>query len=472
MTTIAYDALDEKTLLTLALTDKRAQEQIIIKYKSLVYKIALSYGNNILNSNFNSEDLIQEGYMGLLGAIKHYNDQKEVQFITYAHISIKRSIQRAIDNYGISMRTSIKYEEQKRKFEAMNKQLEIKLGRKPSIDELEKYTGFSKDKVKKFLTSPTNVSLDAEIGKPSDGESFSLYYLLPSNENIEDEYDEKEFREYSLKLIRKVIDELNLNKNEKAVLYYRLGLIKTNMPFQQIINQKGLEVTYQRLSQIQDRLIKRLSEIPELRELYEVMTNKKLPPIKKKTTKYQQKNYCRQINYIELKKLLGKYPENVIKDTLLKLDPKDTYFIYSLYNDNQNMIESQEQELEEIILKMKSIIDDVYLDYIEKKYKISLSDELISKIVFQCNLLNQNEKKYLKYLIKTKKYEEFISSKNPMYKELLEEIIKEILNNSEMINIEFISMKYAKTNDEMIELLYNLLKEYQCYKKRKIKNTK
>lgn len=202
------------------------------------------------------------------------------------------------------------------------------------------------------------------------------------------------------------------------------------------------------------------------------MTNKKLPPIKKKTTKYQQKNYCRQINYIELKKLLGKYPENVIKDTLLKLDPKDTYFIYSLYNDNQNMIESQEQELEEIILKMKSIIDDVYLDYIEKKYKISLSDELISKIVFQCNLLNQNEKKYLKYLIKTKKYEEFISSKNPMYKELLEEIIKEILNNSEMINIEFISMKYAKTNDEMIELLYNLLKEYQCYKKRKIKNTK
>ena len=48
--------------------DRQAQRQIIKKYERLVHKLAWKYG--FTAASFTHEDLAQEGYIGLLSAIK------------------------------------------------------------------------------------------------------------------------------------------------------------------------------------------------------------------------------------------------------------------------------------------------------------------------------------------------------------------------------------------------------------------
>jgi RNA polymerase primary sigma factor len=69
-----------------------ALEDMIKKYKRYVYKIANKYRPFI-----EFDDAVQEGYMGLLEAIKRFKPEKKVKFITYATPWIKQKIVRAIE---------------------------------------------------------------------------------------------------------------------------------------------------------------------------------------------------------------------------------------------------------------------------------------------------------------------------------------------------------------------------------------
>lgn len=69
-------------------------DQLIIAHKKLVYSIALSYQKpGIL-----LDDLVQEGYIGLMEAQKHFDTTKQVQFSTYAVFWIKKYILLALQN--------------------------------------------------------------------------------------------------------------------------------------------------------------------------------------------------------------------------------------------------------------------------------------------------------------------------------------------------------------------------------------
>ena len=84
--------MNEKELLKRAKTDENVVEQLLQKYKALVLKIARHYyivGGDI-------DDLTQEGMIGLLRAIKCYDDSQEVAFITFAYTCVKRQIISAI----------------------------------------------------------------------------------------------------------------------------------------------------------------------------------------------------------------------------------------------------------------------------------------------------------------------------------------------------------------------------------------
>lgn len=69
-----------------------SEEGLIIKYSQLVRACARPY----FLAGGDSEDLIQEGMMGLLSAIRHYDPDREVQFKTYAEYCIKRRLLDAI----------------------------------------------------------------------------------------------------------------------------------------------------------------------------------------------------------------------------------------------------------------------------------------------------------------------------------------------------------------------------------------
>lgn len=74
-------------------------EQISIaiqKYRYLVDNAALKY----INSPLEKDDLIQEGLIGLLAAIKSFDNGKGAAFKTYANICINNSIQTALRKFN------------------------------------------------------------------------------------------------------------------------------------------------------------------------------------------------------------------------------------------------------------------------------------------------------------------------------------------------------------------------------------
>ena len=72
--------------------DAAAEEELISKYSRLV-KIC---SRPFFLVGGDSEDLIQEGMLGLLSAVRHYDCEKGVKFKTYAEFCIRRRLYSAI----------------------------------------------------------------------------------------------------------------------------------------------------------------------------------------------------------------------------------------------------------------------------------------------------------------------------------------------------------------------------------------
>lgn len=72
--------------------DDMAMDYLIDKYKPLIRRIARSY----FLVGADTEDLVQEGTIGLLKAIKHYSPFRHVKFSTFAELCIKRQVLTAI----------------------------------------------------------------------------------------------------------------------------------------------------------------------------------------------------------------------------------------------------------------------------------------------------------------------------------------------------------------------------------------
>lgn len=76
--------------------DNKQTEALIKQYRNVVEAIAVKY----INSPLEYDDIIQEGMIGLLAAIKTFNNSKGVQFKTYAQTCINNSIQTALRKFN------------------------------------------------------------------------------------------------------------------------------------------------------------------------------------------------------------------------------------------------------------------------------------------------------------------------------------------------------------------------------------
>jgi RNA polymerase sporulation-specific sigma factor len=72
--------------------DSAAEETLVSEYSKLVRVCARPY----FLAGGDSEDLIQEGMLGLLSAIRTYNPEKGAKFSTYAEYCVRRRIYSAI----------------------------------------------------------------------------------------------------------------------------------------------------------------------------------------------------------------------------------------------------------------------------------------------------------------------------------------------------------------------------------------
>jgi RNA polymerase sigma factor for flagellar operon FliA len=161
--------------------DPALRDRLILTYAPLVKYVAGRLGSG-LPAHVDENDLVSYGLLGLIGAISKYEPERDVKFETYAIARIKGAIideLRALDWVPRSVRSFA------RQFERASSELESRLGRAPSDDELAGKLGISTDELDDRLTEVSRTSiaaLDELWTVDSSGGQIPMSEMIPDDE--------------------------------------------------------------------------------------------------------------------------------------------------------------------------------------------------------------------------------------------------------------------------------------------------
>ena len=117
--------------------EKKQIEEIACEaFAPLVSGIAQKCKYYSRNSVLTQEDMVQNGYQGLLKALQTYDSSKNTKFLTYAFNCVQKAILSGIREVNIGGRSKSYSNGKLQKYRKMKKDLAQKLGRNPSIGEL------------------------------------------------------------------------------------------------------------------------------------------------------------------------------------------------------------------------------------------------------------------------------------------------------------------------------------------------
>jgi RNA polymerase sigma factor FliA len=137
--------------------DKHVRDRLILTYAPLVKFVAGRLGSG-LPAHVEENDLVSYGLLGLIGAIERYDPDRDVKFETYAIARIKGSIideLRAMDWVPRSVRSRA------RDIERAIAQLEAKLHRAPTDEEIAERLGITQEELEESLTDISRSSIAA-----------------------------------------------------------------------------------------------------------------------------------------------------------------------------------------------------------------------------------------------------------------------------------------------------------------------
>src|SRR5262249_42851293 len=140
--------------------DLHAKELLVNSNLRLVASNARRYQNQGLPLG----DLVQEGMLGLIRASEKFDWRKGFRFSTYATLWIRQAIQRGLENSGRTIRLPVHVAQRSRKVGRVERELSVRLGREPTIDELAHETGLPIDQVVEVRHQRAAlVSLDQQV---------------------------------------------------------------------------------------------------------------------------------------------------------------------------------------------------------------------------------------------------------------------------------------------------------------------
>lgn len=234
--------------------DPEAAQALVRANLRFVVKIAAEY------ARFSSRmiDLIQEGNVGLMHAVRDYNPDKGARLITYAVWWIRGYIQEYLMRQFSMVRIGTTANQRKLFYQLQRQKNELeKMSSPENIAQLSHKLGIPKDEVEEMAkrVSGRDVSLDKTSDDDSGG-TLSLGSLL-SKEDGSLPLDEQLALSEQLKFLKDAIDSIreDLNEKEKIILEERV-LNEEPLTLQEI--GEKYHITREAVRQNEARLINKI----------------------------------------------------------------------------------------------------------------------------------------------------------------------------------------------------------------------
>jgi RNA polymerase sigma-32 factor len=233
--------------------DKEAAYQLVTSNLRLVVKIALEFQRVWMQ---NLLDLIQEGNIGLMQAVKKFDPYKNVKFSYYASFWIKAYILKFImDNWRlVKIGTT---QGQRKLFFKLKKEKQklVDLGFDPKPKLLSERLGVSEREIVDMdqRLDGWDVSLDAPLKDDSDTERIE--FLSTATESIEDQVSKKEIEV----LLHNKIAEFRKKMTPREIEIFDLRIYSDNpVTLQEIGDRYG--ISRERVRQVEKNIIKKMRE--------------------------------------------------------------------------------------------------------------------------------------------------------------------------------------------------------------------
>lgn len=168
--------------------DEEARQQVITANLRFVVSVARNYKDYGLSL----VELISEGNVGLLEAVKRFDETRGFKFITYAVWWIRQAILKALAEQGRIARPPMSQINDLQKIEKEASALSQTLGRDPTYSEIAEHVDISAERTRNaMVVSQQDVSFDAPA-YPDEDTPLQAVYAAPEKPTIDDDYETDE----------------------------------------------------------------------------------------------------------------------------------------------------------------------------------------------------------------------------------------------------------------------------------------
>ena len=235
--------------------DKEAAERLV----TANLRFVISYVKKYQGRGLGLAELVCIGNEGLLKAVKKFDPDKGVKFISYAVWWIRQTVLQALAEQTRSVRIPLNQNSNLVKLSRTETALTQQLGRTPTDREIADRMGEPVQTIRALRrVASAELSLDAPLDRTDrDSASFGERFSGLEDEDIQDEVEFQARRQFLQDMFEKYLTE---RERKILVLYYGLD-DGEEMTLEEIGSLLG--VTRERIRQIRNRAFEKLRQSPD-----------------------------------------------------------------------------------------------------------------------------------------------------------------------------------------------------------------